>query len=132
MSGKPQRYGGRRAVALLASCFVCLGGAFACTVIGLGAGQPVEAALLGGAGGLTTFVLIVWFLQAPTTYSVTTAAWSWLARRHRRRVEYHLRPRQNLPPVRAPAPPTVEHVRELSQGLHTWVPSNDRSRGKAS
>jgi hypothetical protein len=117
---------GRRAVAILATCFVVLGGAAACAAIAMSAdfAHP-EAALLPIAGIVAGMLILVWLLREPPAVNHLKNGWTWLSQRRRHRVAYHVKPR--LPPSqRSPAPsgpPTAESIRQITGRQGTWVPT---------
>jgi len=117
---------GRRAVAILATCFVVLGGAAACAAIAMSAdfAHP-ESSLLPIGGIVAGMLFLLWLLRDPPAVNHVKSGWSWLSRRRRRRVPYHVHPR--LPPSeRSPAPagpPTAETIRQITGRQSTWVPA---------
>jgi hypothetical protein len=117
---------GKRAVAILATCFVVLGGAAACAAIAMSVdlAHP-EAALLPIAAIVAGMVILVWLLREPPAVNHLKSSWTWLSRRHKKRVPYYVKPR--LPPgERSPAPsgpPTAESIRQITGRQSTWVPA---------
>jgi hypothetical protein len=127
--------GGRKAVAWLATCFVALGGAGACTSIAL-AGNPehLEVILVPVGGVLCGMIVLLWLLRDRPPETRLWTNWNWLLRRGKRRMAYHLRPK--LPPgervPNPPAPPTAESVREIASGTNAWVPLSTPTRRRHS
>jgi len=122
---------GNRAVALLATCLVVLGGAVTCATVTLVSDPEHPLSALGTAGGVVAgIVLLLWLLRDKPRENRAKTIWAWLGRRRRRKVEFRVRAK--LPPAqRSPAPsgpPTAESIRALTGGTSTWVPSiGDRS-----
>jgi hypothetical protein len=117
---------GNRAVALLATCFVVLGGAAACAAIAMSADlEHPEAAFVPIAGILAGMLILLWLLREPPAVNHLKNGWTWLSQRRRHRVTYHVKPR--LPPSqRSPAPsgpPTAESIRQITGRPGTWVPT---------
>jgi hypothetical protein len=123
--------GGKRAVAWLATCFVALGGAIACTAIATG-GDPehLEATLVPVGGVVVGMIVLLLFLRDRPPETRLWTNWNWLLRRGKRRIAYRLRPK--LPPCDrvpdAPAPPTAESIRNIAGGPNTWVPASTPPR----
>ena len=117
---------GRRAVAILATCFVVLGGAAACAAIAMSTdlAHP-EAALMPIAGIVGGMLILVWLLREPPAVNHLKNRWTWLTRRRKRRVPYYVKPR--LPPSKRspvpPAPPTAESIRQITGRQSTWMPA---------
>src|SRR5262245_41097932 len=117
---------GRRAVAILATCFVVLGGAAACVAIAMSANfSHPESSLLPIAGIVAGMLVLLWLLREAPAVNHVKSGWSWLSRRRRRRVPYYVHPR--LPPSeRSPAPagpPTAESIRQITGRQSTWTPA---------
>jgi hypothetical protein len=126
MSFRQNHDSGNKAVTLLATCFVVLGGAISCTAIAIAA-DPVhpEATLIPVGGVVLGIVMLLWILRARPPESRARVPWGWLARRRKRRVAYQVKPR--VPPserTTAPAgPPTADSIREITGRQSTWVPA---------
>ena len=117
---------GNRAVALLATCFVVLGGAGTCVLVALVSDPAHPGSALATAGAaLVGVIALIWLLRDRPPENRAKSMWGWLGRRRRRKVEYHLRakvpPSQRSPTP--PAPPTAESIRGLTGGTSTWVPA---------
>lgn len=118
---------GNRAVSLLATCLVVLGGAAACAVIVLSSDARGRDSSLGWALGVFGGICIMlWLLRDRRADNSARTRWAWLGRR-RRKIAYEIRAR--LPPSQRsssppPAPPSAESVRGISAGTNTWVPSS--------
>ncbi|MSR60744.1 MAG: hypothetical protein EXS05_24410 [Planctomycetaceae bacterium] len=125
MRGPRERYGAGKAVALLATCFVVVGGAFTCVVISLSAGEESRRPLWLAAAFFAGIVALLWLLRDRKPENRFAVRWDWLARRRRRKIEYRLshRPRGDSQPAVPNAPPTAESVRQLTGGINTWVPA---------
>jgi hypothetical protein len=113
-----------KAVSLLATCVVVLGGVATCVFIAIFSGEATHRPLMIAGACFLGIVLLLRLLsdRRPTNHQATR--WGWLSRRRRRTVEYRLptRLRATAPPSRPQAPPSVETVRDLAGGLNTWVP----------
>lgn len=122
MLGRPDKSGGNKAVTLLATCMVLLGGAATCTFIGVVASpDPMRALLIaGGCFGGITFLL--WLLRDRHPEAGAASRWNLLAHARRRRVEYHLRLKRPPAGTASNPPPSVDSVRQLAAGANTWVP----------
>jgi hypothetical protein len=145
-SFQENRQRGNRAVALLAACFVVLGGGASCTLIALSAdvGQP-EAVIFPIAGVMTGTLILLWLVREEPAVNRLKTGWSWLSGRRKRRVAYRVRarvPAHERYPC-PPAPPTAESIRQITgrpdNGRNgTWVaatsddpplPHNDQADG---
>lgn len=125
MSFRQNHENGNKAVTLLATCFVVLGGAASCAAIAVAADpQHLEAALLPVGGVLLGIVILLWILRARPPESRARVMWGWLARR-KRKIAYHVKPRVPRSERTAPpsGPPTVDSIREITGRPSTWVPS---------
>jgi len=117
---------GNRAVALLATCLVVLGGAVTCATVTLVSDPEHPLSALGTAGGVVAGIaLLLWLLRDKPRENRAKTIWGWLGRRRRRKIEYRVRAK--LPPAqRSPAPSgplTAESIRALTGGTSTWVPA---------
>lgn len=115
----------QKAVTLLATTFVLLGGLVATTFIILTATDDPLPKLLGLAGGMGVFALLLWLLRDRKPGSSARWDWTWLRRKSPSAPAWRAafrRPHSNA--SAAPQPPTVEDVRELSQNVNTWVPTS--------
>lgn len=123
MSGR--KYGAGKAVALLATCAVVAAGAVTCTFIGVAATADASRALTITGACFGGIVFLLWLLRDRQPGNTVAERWAWLTRERPRKVEYRLsarRPTASPPPIPL-SPPTAESVREITGGLHTWVPS---------
>jgi hypothetical protein len=125
MSFRQNHESGNKAVTLLATCFVVLGGAASCAAIAVAADpQHLEAALVPVGGVVLGIVTLLWILRARPPESQARVMWGWLARR-KRKVAYHVKPR--VPPAERAAPPagppTADSIREITGRPSTWVPT---------
>jgi hypothetical protein len=130
VSFRQKHENGNRAVAMLAACFVVLGGAGTCAVIVLSAGlEHADTAILSIAGVTAAMLALMWLLCVRPPENRMKTAWSWLSGRRKRRVPYHLRAK--LPASERvsspPAPPTVETIRAITGRQGTWVPAPQQS-----
>ena len=124
MSFRRMHESGSRAVALLASVFVLLGGAATCTAIVFSAGREhAEAALFSIAGATAAMLTLFCLLCGRPPENRMKTGWSWLSHRQKRRVPYRvrakLRPSERV--SSPPAPPTVETIRAITGRQGTWV-----------
>ena len=128
MSFRPNNKAGNKAVTLLATCLVVLGGAITCAAIGLSAESALHKKSSLQWTGATTGAIIVllWLLRDRPQENHAKAVWGWLGRKRRRKVIYRAEAR--LPPGQraptTPAPPTAESIRSITAGANTWVPSS--------
>src|SRR5262245_3534108 len=118
----PQK--GKRAVAILATCFVILGGTVSCAIVVLVAAHSrPEAALLPVAGVMMGTLFLLFVLRDDPRENRLKTGWGWLSRRRRRRVPYRVRAKLK-PSERSPAPtgpPTVETIRQITGRVNAWV-----------
>jgi hypothetical protein len=126
MSFRQNHESGNKAVTLLATCFVVLGGAISLTAIVVATNpQHLDVALTAVGGAISGIVILLWLVRARPPESRARVMWGWLARRRKRRVAYHVKPR--VPPgERTPAPagpPTANSIREITGRSSTWVPA---------
>lgn len=126
MSFRRNHEPGNRAVALLATCLVVVGGAASCVLVVLASDPARPRSTLTTVGAVVGGALVLlWFLRDKPRENRSRLIWSWLARRRRRKVEYRVRAK--LPPnqrsTAVPAPPTPESIRALTGGTSTWVPA---------
>ena len=120
---------GNKAVTLLATCFVVVGGALTCGFIALSGDPEHPGAALGNAAAWTAgIVFVLWILRERPRENRAKAMWAWLTRRGKRKVSLRIGPR--VPRSQAPsaplAPPSAESIRQLTGGTSTWVPSQTR------
>ena len=128
MSFRPNSNSGNKAVSLLATCLVVLGGAITCTVIGMSAGSKLQRVSAIQWVGITTagIVVLLWLIQDGKRENRAKQLWGWLGRKRRKKVAYKLEPRMSRD-QRSPAPagpPTAESVRNITAGQNTWVPAS--------
>lgn len=135
MPFRPQRRNelAEKAVQVLATSFVLLGGALASVfLIVTNSASPVNT-LLAFAGGCVLTGFILWILREPDPLTPRAKRFNWWRRPKPETIHYELRVRKSGPqPVEpAPQPPTAEHVRELHRdSMNTWVPSPAKPRPK--
>jgi hypothetical protein len=117
-----------KAVALLATSFVVVGGGAACTLIALVSGADPTEQLGITLACFAGIVLLLWLLRDRDPANQAAERWAWLARR--KKVPYRLEPRVRPDPRAAGTrtPPSVESVRELTGGQTTWVPARGTKR----
>src|SRR5689334_21982723 len=113
---------GNRAVALLATCLVVLGGADTCATVTLVSDPEHPGLALARAGGVVAgIVALLWLLRERPRENRAKSIWGWLGRRRRRKVEFRVKAK--LPPAQRspapPGPPTAESIRALSGGTST-------------
>jgi hypothetical protein len=126
MSFRQDHDSGNKAVTLLATCFVVLGGAASCTAIAIAADpEHLEATLVPVGGVVLGIVILLWVLRERPRESRARVMWGWLARRRKPRVAYHVKPR--VPPAERAAPPagppTADSIRQITGRQSTWVPA---------
>src|SRR5438132_4251345 len=126
MSFRQNHSGGNRAVALLATCCVVLGGAVTCAAIAVTADPQRPGSALLTAGGVVLGIgVLLWILRERPPENRARMTWAWLARRRKRKVTWRVQPKTPIErPVLPLAPPTAESVREITGGQSTWVPSS--------
>lgn len=139
MSGNFNFQPSRRTGPLLAACLVAVLGAFGVSVMVIGGGQRPEVALYAFfaiLGVLFVVGMIIRFL----TREIAGTAYDWVRNRNAR-PDNEYSPELRRPKSHADhphGPPTVADIRDLKEGLHTWVPSSEavkavqenRRRGK--
>lgn len=106
-----------------AAAIVLMLGTVGCTVVMAIAGQDPVAAGLLFVGGLLLIGLMTWLLR--TTPDLGAALYGWVRSRHVRPPEVHYEPtprQHRSQSFGTNSPPSVEEVRELKEGLNTWVP----------
>lgn len=121
----------RASAPLLATFLVSLLGAFgvAFIVVASGAtnltGMLTFIAVLAGIIGAALLVRAI-------SREVGNHAYDWIRSRHARPAnEYAPEMRRSRrPQPGANAPPSVDEIRDLKDGLHNWVPSNEPSRSR--
>lgn len=118
---------GKRAVALLATCVVVLGGAATCAAILLiGERDRQQSTWLSNVSIIGACIVVFWLLRVHPPENRAKASWSWLGRKRRRKIVYRAEARL-APSQRSsagpPAPPTVESIRALTGRTTTWVPA---------
>ncbi|MGQ0636964.1 MAG: hypothetical protein ACT4QC_20335 [Planctomycetaceae bacterium] len=118
----PRKYGAHKAVALLATCMVVLGGALTCTFIAMMGSADQGRALMTAAACFVGIVLLLWLLRDRAPENQAATRWSWLGYR-RRKIEYQVKLKRPPAGTGHNAPPTAETVRGLTGGLNTWVPA---------
>lgn len=126
MHGTRNKEPGRHAVALLATCCVVAGGVISCAFVVLGSGATPRQAIGVCAGCFGAVIFLLWLLRDKPPVNPTAAQYSWFRRnwKAKKEVEYEPRRRKTREaPPPAPAPPTVESIRELANNVNTWVPS---------
>jgi hypothetical protein len=125
MSFRQNHDSGNKAVTLLATCFVVLGGAITCTAIAVAADPAhLEATLIPVGGVVLGIAMLLWILRERPPESQARVKWGWLAHRTRK-VAYRVKPRvprgQRTP---APTgPPTADSIREITGRQSTWIPA---------
>jgi hypothetical protein len=122
-----------KAVQVLATSFVLLGGALASVfLIVSNSATPVNT-LLVFSGGCVLTGIIIWLLREPDPLAPRAKKFSWWRRPKPETTHYKLkirRPdsRDNDTPQQ---PPTAEQIREIaSDGMNTWVPSPAQPRSR--
>lgn len=127
MSLRPNHSNGNKAVSLLATCLVVLGGAVTCAVIVLSVdAERRQSSLQWTLGVMGGIIVLLWLFRDRPPENQAKAVWGWLGRKRRRRIAY--RARAMLPASQrsgaTPGPPTVESVRDIAAGTNTWVPAS--------
>lgn len=127
---QPKRTGhsGDKAVTLLATAMVLLGGAACCAFVIVSSTRDLRAGLWVAVGSLAGIVVLyLLFRDRPQGRSAAHSAWFWFRRGFRGEdaLNYEVRKRRHRKGDEdLPAPPTVESVRNIADGLNTWVPSS--------
>ncbi len=117
---------GRTAAALLASSFVMVGGFIACgAMIFVFIDNPdIEFTILFGV--MLVLAAILWLLREKPTDAVRARNFFWFSRKQSDMYAATYSPRRRRRPEYQPpgnnSPPTAESIRELRDGLNTWVP----------
>lgn len=121
---------GDKAVTLLATLFVLLGGAISCIFMIVTSSPAPHQTLLAFGGGCAGAAFLFWLLRERDPLQPKAAAWSWLkGRRRRKKVGYALTPRSLATgPTTPRQPPSADQIRELKQEAeqNTWVPNQTR------
>jgi len=126
---------GDKAVALMASTLVVLGGATSCLFIVLVGGLDFWTGLLACGSCFAFIVWLLWMLSIRDTENrvATKLGWTFWKRRRRRSVQWAMQKKKADTPISPPpAPPTAESVRDIADTGNTWVPSGNapRRRGR--
>lgn len=126
MSFRQNHESGNRAVALLATCLVVVGGAATCVMVVVASDPEHPRSTLTTIGAVVAgAVVLLWLLRDKPPENRARSIWGWLGRRRRRKVAYRVRAK--LPPNQRsstpPAPPTAESIRAVTGGTSTWVPA---------
>jgi hypothetical protein len=113
----------QKAVTLLATTFVLLGGMVTLAFMILTATDDPLPKLVWLAAGTGGFAVLLWLLR--DRQPGTGARWqlTWLRRKTASAAAWRAAFRRPQPEA-PPQPPTAEKVRELSQNTSTWVPSS--------
>jgi hypothetical protein len=136
MKNESPREAGKKAAAWLATCFVVGGGLTFCVMISVAFFEKPARPLSIIAGVTAAFGALAWLLRDRSESEGSTSLLTWLFRRddnHRHKVAYRLsRREEKIPPSQlgSNAPPSVERLRDLSEGVNNWVP-NDRRLQRA-
>jgi hypothetical protein len=133
MSSQRRNELAEKAVQVLATSFVLLGGALASVfLIVSNSATPVNT-LLAFSGGCVLTGIIMWLLREPDPLAPRAKTFSWWCRPKRETTHYKLKirrtdSRDNDAPQQ---PPTAEQIREIaSDGMNTWVPSPAKPRSR--
>ena len=124
-NGQPNRV----AAPLLATCFVILGGALACTgmTLAFSADPTIPLMVIGGVtAGLG--LLAILFRERPAVRS--RSVMSWVFSRNARPAQVNYRPAIRKPRWQqfgTNAPPSLDEIRDLKDSERNWVPSNTRA-----
>jgi hypothetical protein len=132
MSPGSQRNNGNKAVALLATCLVVLGGAITFCVIALSNESRLQQQNALGIAGVTTLgiVLILWLLRDRSGASNLSLVIAWLSRKPKKRVAYKAKLQRPVAPnpTGGNAPPSAESVRSINAGKNVWNPAPAATR----
>ncbi|MEW4528879.1 hypothetical protein [Maioricimonas sp. JC845] len=119
----------RVAAPLLATTFVILGGAIACTgVVLVFSREPAVPLMIVGGIAVGLGLMAVLFRERPTGGSRSVMSWVFSRNARPAHVDYR-------PVIRKPrwqqfgtnAPPSPDEIRELKDTDRNWVPSNTRA-----
>ncbi|MBI3864187.1 MAG: hypothetical protein HY290_20070 [Planctomycetia bacterium] len=128
MSFRQNHSSGNRAVTLMATCLVVLGGAITCGAIVLSADAERRGSTLLSTGAtMCGIVVLLWLLRDRPRENRAKSIWGWLGRKRRRKIAYRVEAR--LPAAQRslespPAPPTAESIRAMTGRTSTWVPAS--------
>lgn len=133
MRAKNENDHGRHAMAILATTYVLAAGLGVCSLILVTSADNAQVTrlLMFCIGTVVLVWVLAWMLRDRRTNSSAITNVVWLAYRRRNRTPVVYRPvsrRESAPiPLGGNTPPTVERLREISENVKTWVPSQSRS-----
>ena len=134
--GKGPHNAGRDAVAILATCFVMMLGLVICGFIILAFNKDPTQPLIACAVLFSSSGLLLWLLREKPKNRVLEEECFWFSRKRKCQHEPVYNPvrRKNTPPEQLGTnkPPSVESIRDLADGLNTWVPSKKRTGDRRS
>ena len=124
MTTPDRRSIGAKAVAVLATTAVVLGGLAVCAGMIFAFSPDPETSLLWLVGAGVGVGLLAWLLRERPVHD-HRRGWLWFLKRRPKKIPYQLKRRETAPPPPEPPPqpPTVERLRELADLGNTWVPS---------
>ncbi len=114
-----------RAVVILATSFVVMGGLGASTfLIVVNSSDPTRT-LIYFAIGCVVVGILLWLLREPDPLAPRASVFTWFRRRNATIHHYKLKVRKSRSSSEPPQqPPTAERIRQISQEASgTWVPS---------
>ena len=131
MLGRQNRERGDKAVALLATCLVVLGGAIASGFVLLSTGNDAQNSVWMWAGSFAGIVVILWLIRERSERGdrdSAARAWFWSRKANSDELPVIVRRREPVSQADqapSPTPPTVERVREITEihNQNTWVPA---------
>lgn len=118
---------------LIGATVVLIFGALGCSIMMAAAGSDPIAALGIFFIGLALIGMMLWLLRA--TPEMGASMYDWVKSRRSRPAPLAYEPELRAAASKrfgTNAPPTIDQVRDLKDGLNTWVPSGDQPISKPS
>lgn len=120
-------------MAILATTYVLAAGLGVCSLILVTSADnsQITRLLMFSIGTVVLVWVLAWMLRDRRTNQSSLTNVVWLAYRRRSHTPVVYKPvarRESAPiPLGGNTPPTVERLREISENVKTWVPSQSRS-----
>ncbi len=128
--GKGPQNSGRDAVALLATSFVLMLGLVICAFIILAFNTDPTQPLITCAVLFLSSGLLLWLLREKPKNQGLEKKYFWFSRRKRQQEPVYnpvRRKNTSQEQLGTKQPPSAASIRELADGLNTWVPSKKKS-----